>query len=129
MPRLSSKDSAAYVLKSCKQGPTVDVIVNVDDDIDQMWMRLDEKYGRPSKLIDIIMCDIKNLKGVPEGDDEKFISLVNLIERGHRDLKRINCEREISNATVLSMIEAVLPKTIMREWSREVICKGSKYCS
>ena len=56
---------------------------------------------------------------------KKILELVDIVERGYRDLKRINFEREISNVTVLSMIEALLPKLIRKDWSREVKRKDS----
>ena len=90
-------------LKSCLQGTAFDVITNVDDDIDEMWCRLDEKFGQPSKLVDLIMSDIKKMRVRPEGDDDIFITLVNTVERGYRDLKRVKFEKEISNATVISI--------------------------
>ena len=66
------------------------------------------------------------MSAIPDGNDSKFIALVDIMERGYRDLKRIKFEKEISNATTVSMVEAVLPKFILREWSREVNRKDSK---
>ena len=51
------------------------------------------------------MNDIKQLKLVFDGEDKKFINMVDVIENGYRDLKRANMEREISNTTVISLIE------------------------
>ena len=72
----------------------IDIITNVDDDVDQMWIRLHQKYGQPIKLVDLIMREIK---------------LVNVIERDYRALKIVHFEKGISNVTALSMIEALLP--------------------
>ena len=88
------------------------MLKNVDDQFDEMWKRLDEKYGKPSKLVEIVMQDIKSMKVIPENSDSKFIELVDIIESGYRDLKRIKFEHEISNSTTISLIEAILPKTI-----------------
>ena len=46
--------------------------------------------------------------------------MVNLIESSFYDLKRINMEREISNSTIVSMIEERLSKTIKMQWCLEV---------
>ncbi len=44
---------------------------NVDDDLKEMWRRLDDRYGRPSKLADVVMYDIKRIRPVRDGDDKK----------------------------------------------------------
>ena len=116
LPKLDSMDSAAYVLKSCIIGSASHIIANVDDNIKEMWVRLDNKFGRPTKLVDMALKDIKTMSAIPDGNDSKFIALVDIMERGYRDLKRIKFEKEISNATTVSMVEAVLPKFILREW-------------
>ena len=60
----------------------------------------------------MVLKDIKTMSAIPDGNDSKFIALVDIMERGYRDLKRIKFEKEISNATTVSMVEAVLPKFI-----------------
>ncbi len=52
---------------------------NVDDDLKEMWRRLDDRYGRPSKLADVVMYDIKSIRPVRDGDDKRFIELVDII--------------------------------------------------
>ena len=118
--------SAAYVLKSCIIGSASHIIANVDDNIKEMWVRLDNKFGRPTKLVDMVLKDIKTMSAIPDGNDSKFIALIDILERGYRGLKIIKFEKEISNATTVSMVEAVLPKFILREWSREENQKDSK---
>ena len=49
-----------------------------------MWRRLDEKYGKASKLTDAVMNDIKRMRPVREGEYKKFIELVDVVERGSR---------------------------------------------
>ena len=49
----------SYVLKSCLTGVPLEVVKNVDHSITEMWKRLDDKYAEPSKIIDVIMNDIK----------------------------------------------------------------------
>lgn len=53
LPELESDEKAAYVLKSCLTGPPFYDVCNVDGDIKEMWKRLNEKYGQPSKLAQI----------------------------------------------------------------------------
>lgn len=105
MPLVTSNDSAAYILKSFLDKQPLETIKNVDDDLGEMWLRLDDKYGRSSKIVDAIMYDIKLLKPVTENNSTRFVEFVNTIERCHRDLQRINMESEICNSTIVSLIE------------------------
>ena len=66
MPCLKNKDSSAYVLKSCLSAGPLDIVKNVDEDIFEMWSRLDDKYGRIPKLIDAVMLDIEQLRAVAD---------------------------------------------------------------
>ena len=126
MPLVTTNDSAAYILKSCLDKQPLETIKNVDDDLDEMWMRLDDKYGRSSKIVDAIMYDIKLLKPVTENNATRFVEFVNTIERCHRDLQRINMESEICNSTIVSLIEERLPGTIKSAWCLEVSEKDTQ---
>ena len=57
MPSLNSS-TAPYTLRFCPcEGPLA-VVRGVDDDMDEMWRRLDEKYGDPAKITDVIIIII-----------------------------------------------------------------------
>ncbi len=90
-----------------------------------MWKRLNEKYGQPSIVADIIVLYIKNLNAAKEGDDQAFTELINILDRGYNDLARIKMESEVSNNATVSLIEELLPRTIRHEWSKEVNKSGS----
>ena len=82
IPVMSTSDSATYALMSCSDKGSQRIVKNIDDNLDEMWKRLDENYGQPSKLADIIMHEIKKLRVVKEGDDKKFVQLVDTVEAG-----------------------------------------------
>ena len=113
------------VLKSCLTGPPFYDVCNVDGDVKEMWKRLNEKYGQPSIVADIIVLYIKNLNAAKEGDDQAFTELINILDRGYNDLARIKMESEVSNNATVSLIEELLPRTIRHEWSKEVNKSGS----
>lgn len=125
LPEIES-GKAAYVLKSCLSGEAFDAVHNIDDNMTKMWKRLDEKYGQPSKLVDVIVYEIKNMKRLADGDDNAFLELVSTVEKGYQDLARIDMEAEISNTGTVSLIEERLPRDIKRAWSREVNKSDSK---
>ena len=116
LPNIESTHSASYVLRNCLTGSALESVRNVDDDVEQMLELLKEKFGRASKLADTIMNDIKHIKQVNDGDDKAFLKMVNLLENGYNDLRRIGLDKEISNSTIASMIEEKLPKTIKAQW-------------
>ena len=126
VPEMKSMGSTAYVLRSCLTKVPLDIVKDVNDDSDEMWKRLDEKYGKPSKLADVVMYDIKKLRAIREGDDKRFIDLVDVVEKDYLDLLRVGVEQEISNTSTVSIFEEKLPKDTRREWSREVNRTNSK---
>ena len=70
-----------YVLKSCLKDDALKLVQVVDNNFDEMITRLDTKYGRPEKIADSILNDLKRLKRVNEGEASKFIMMVDTIER------------------------------------------------
>ena len=124
MPSLNSS-TACYTLRSCLcEGPLV-VVRGVDDDIDEMWRRLDEKYGDPAKITDVIINSIQRVKAIKEGEDKRCAEFVEIIESGYRDLLRLGVEKEITTTSSVSIIKKRLPADIRREWSRLVSSDSS----
>ncbi|KAL9953399.1 hypothetical protein ACROYT_G040811 [Oculina patagonica] len=90
-----------------------------------MWKRLDEKYGDPAKVADVIMCAIQNMKPIREGESKIFVELINVIYDGYRDLKRLGLEKEITTTSSMSIIERKLPNDVKREWAKLVSSEHS----
>ena len=57
MPSLTN-NTACYTLRSCLGKEPMAVVKGVDDDITEMWKRLDEKYGDAAKLADAIIDSV-----------------------------------------------------------------------
>ena len=119
------KSDAAYVLRTCLDAEPARLVTSVDDDIDEMWQRLDEKYGDPAKVVDVIIDEIKRFRMLREGEDKRFIEFVTLIEDGYRDLRRLGLETEITTTSSVSVIEKALPPDIKRKWSELVSSRDS----
>ena len=124
-PRIGDNEAGVYVLTSCLKGDALDQVKNVDDDAEKVWKCLDEKYGDPCRLADEVMNEIKRASHIEEGDDCSLIYLVDIIERGYRDLKRLGVEGEISNSQTVSLIEEKLPRDVKLGWSKKVKKDGS----
>ena len=120
-PALKNDDDAIFVLKNeCLEKNAKEHVRNIDDDLDEIWRRLDDRFGRPEITTRAILADLKQLSQVPEGDSFKFIKLADTVERCFKDLERIGMEREITNATIVGTIEDKLPPSIRALWSLEV---------
>tara|TARA_B110001454_G_scaffold196478_1_gene199376 strand:- start:542 stop:6220 length:5679 start_codon:yes stop_codon:yes gene_type:complete len=126
-PLLKEEDEAIYILKKCLANEALDQVKNVDSSLDEMWKRLEEKFGRTSTIVRHILVDIKSISTVAEGENAKFVKLVNTVESCYRDLERIGMESEMKNSTVVASIEDKLPPTIRSMWSLEV-CEDTLRC-
>ena len=118
-PQMQDDLTCCYVLKSCLNDLLLEIVKNVDD-LKDVWNRLDARFGRPSKLVDIVLHELKNIKPIQDEDEPSFVKLVYVIEAAYRDLSMIGAEKEVSNSGCVSIIEEKLPKTTKREWSKFV---------
>ena len=125
MPSIKRPEEGIYVLKSCLSSDALDLVKNMDDNIDDIWKRLEARFGRVSLITRAILSDINQLSPVPDGDGRKFVNLADVVEKCHCDLERINMESEISNSTMVGAIEDKLPPTIKALWALEVSAKDS----
>ena len=114
-------EDLAYTLKSCLNGEALRVIESVDDKFKEMWNRLDDKFGRPSLLVDVIMNDIKKMRRVRDGDNKSLLHLVDIVERGYSSLSRLKIEKEMSNAITLSIIEGMLEENGRKKLTKKVV--------
>ncbi|KAK3879621.1 hypothetical protein Pcinc_015822 [Petrolisthes cinctipes] len=105
-----------YVLRSCLSGEALEVVQGADDSFKDMMKRLDDRYGNPSKLVEAVLSDIKDLKLVPEGSSKGFIEMVDIVERAYLDLKKLKLCAEMNTVTMVSHIEKLLPAVQKREW-------------
>ena len=90
-----------------------------------MWKRLDEKYGDPTKVTDIIIDEIQRTRIIREGEEKRFVEFVEIVEDGYRDLKRLGLESEITTTSSVSIIEKKLPTDIRRKWAEIVSADNS----
>lgn len=119
MPSLTNS-TAPYILRSCLGKELMAVVKGVDDDIREMWTRLEEKYGDPAKLADAIIDCVQRVKPIKEGEGKPFIEFVQIVEGGYRDLLRIGSEKEITTTSSVSIIEKRLSPDIRKDWAKLV---------
>ena len=119
MPHLRS-DDVSYVLRACLGSNPATIVKSIDDDISEMWKWLDEKYGDPAKVADVIIDGILRTRVIREGEEKRFVEFVDIVEDGYRDLKRLGLESEITTTSSVSIIEKKLLEDIRRKWAEIV---------
>ena len=123
MPTLEIKQ-ASFVLRQCLDKSIVRHLNSCEDDVHSLLKRLDEKFGEPGKLTDVIINDIKNFKIT--GTNDKLIEFINLVESGYNELKALSLEFEICNSNIVSIIESKMPKTLALQWFRQIYQSDTK---
>ena len=116
---MCSKEQLPLVLKSYLIDKVREEVENIGDDINEIWARLDKKYGDQGRLIDTILADVK---GVPscKHDDQATLNMIKVVERAHCDLKRMGKEAEMENTTIISMLEEKMSDEMGNEWIKIV---------
>ena len=92
--------------------------------------KLDQEYGDPRMLVDLVINDLKKFIVVNENDNVGFINMVTIIEQCYLDLKKVDLDKEMNSVTIVSMIEKILPRSVKRDWiklSDEIIDKSDLF--
>ena len=101
---LCSPSQLPFALKTYLCDSVRSDVENCDHNVEEMWRRLDQKYGTKQKLIDNIISDIKRLPQCTS-NPQQLLRMINTIEAANNDLKCVNANEELNNATIISMIE------------------------
>ena len=122
MEPLYQTQQLAFVLKSYLSESVREEVESLGEDHRRVWERLDQLYGNPGKLVDAILNEIKNL---PYNDDETGTTLrmIKIIEKANRDLENLGEGVEMSNATIISIIEERMPIRMKEEWVKVIASK------
>ena len=109
----------AYTLKeTCLKGRAKTLVENIED-IDEMWKRLENKFGDKIDLVDVVIKEIEEVPTLKNNDDVKFIELVDKLEKGLIDLDAIGARSDLANAYTVKMIEKKLNRLIYMEWLKK----------
>ena len=119
-----------YALYKCLTGEAVECVRGVEDNFDSMISRLNTKYANPCKLTDCVVNDIKQLGIIPEGNFEKFIDSVNILERAWLDMSKFDLKKEMNSSSMDTLVERILPRKIFHDWvkiSETLVDKSSLF--
>ena len=110
----------AYALKKCLAGDALTCVEGVEDEFQEMFSRLDNKYGNPCKLTESIVSELKNLKPVQDGDSKRLVRLIKVVERAWLDMKKMGLESEMKTTWMVTLVERLLPHVLKRSWVLKV---------
>ena len=96
------------------------LIEGISSDLKSSWNYLDQNYGDPRIVSDVVTSDIERLKAVQPGEDHQFCDLVNLVRRSYNILKEVKCPQDIDNTHVISLIKRKITKEDLRVWAHHI---------
>ena len=105
----------AYALALCLTGEAL-ACVGVEDEFEEMFRRLDSKYGNSCKLTEFIVSELKSLKPLQEGDSKRLVHMIKVVEGVWLDMKKISLESEMKTTSMVTLVERLLPGTLKRSW-------------
>ena len=111
-------------------GNALECVQGVEDDYDRMSVRLQSAYGNPCKVTDSIVKAIKDLEIIPEGNTNKLVNSINVIERAWLDMTKLNLEKEMNTTSMVTLVESILPRKLFHDWvriSEKLIDKSSLF--
>ncbi|XP_068223879.1 uncharacterized protein [Palaemon carinicauda] len=106
----------AYALKKCLSGEALTCVEGVEDEFEEMFRRLDDKYGNPCKLTEAIVSELKSLKPLNDGDSKRLVYMIKAVERAWLDMRKIGLESEMKTTSIVTLVERLLPPTLKRNW-------------
>ena len=124
-PHLDLRE-AAFTLRQCLGKNVLSILGSGDYDLSQIFTRLDEKYGDPSKMVDSIITEIQRYRKIESDDPKRVIEFINMIEQASHDLDSVKMGSEINNTNVVSLIESKLPKYLALNWYRFIHSSNSE---
>ena len=117
--RYTERD-AITILRSCLGTEPAKLVEGICNDLKIVWRYLDQAYGDPRVVSDVITSDLEKFRPIQPGEDQRFCELVNLVRRSYNILKEIRRPQDIDNTHVISLIERKLTREDQRIWARSL---------
>ena len=111
------KIKVMYLQNQCLAGPPKALVRNLTN-FDDVMLRLNERYGRVSVIIDTILRDVREFK-LKEDEPIAIIALARCLEVIWDDLLAIDALDEFCNVVTLRTIEGKLPPRLQTLWAQE----------
>ena len=112
----------AFVLKSYLCEELRDEMNAFGGTVDEIWQRLDERFGNQSRLVDNILAEVRAIEHCRD-DDKLTLNMIKTVERCYNELKSMKREGEMNNTTIISMIEGKMTSEMGNEWIKTITKK------
>ena len=109
----------AYALRTCLAGKAADVAAGCDDNYEEIWRRLDAYFLNPERAVNAVMSEMRGLKPLKENDTLGFLEMVDVVERGWRDLCKLKLRRDMDADAILNLLGRVVPRRHVKKWLAE----------
>ena len=106
-----------FILRSHLEEAIREEVDNVEDNMEELWKRLDAKYGKRSRYVERILDDFSK---TTKGGAKNALHLISTVEKAERDLRRIGAEEEMANSTIIALIEKKLPEEMRFDWIKTI---------
>lgn len=116
-------EQLSFILKNHLNESVKEEVSAVSDDYEEMWNRLDMKYGNIGKLVDAILSDVKKLPPNSNSSSD-VLKMINTVEKAWRDLRALGQASELYNSTTISIIEQAMTKQVKVEWVKLIASKA-----
>ena len=111
-PEHDDETHLVYVLKnSCLSGPAKELVKNLSTE-SAVWDRLEEKYGDSTEIVDAVIQELESVTVNNSAQDSSVINLVNVLEKGVRDLTELEKRSEIANVYTVKLLERKMPRRL-----------------
>ena len=84
-----SERDAIAILRSCLGPEPSKLVDGISTDLKAAWNYLDQNYGDPRVVSDVVTADLERFKAIQPGEDHRFCELVNLVRRSYNILKEV----------------------------------------
>ena len=113
------KEQLAFVLKNYLTTEVREEVGNCGEEYENVFERLDERYGNTGQLIDAMLYEV-NILPYGRSDARVTLQMIKIVDKAYRDLQRLKAEEEMCNSTVISIIEQRMPILMKQEWVKKV---------
>ena len=116
IPNHPDETTCLYAMKSkCLKGPAKTLVENLQS-LEEVWERLESKYGNSSEVLNLVINDVKSLSIEKKNQERGLVSLVDVLEKGVQDLAAIKADNEIMNTYTINLVEEKLPTEVVKRW-------------
>ena len=96
------------------------LVEGITTDLKSAWNYLDQNYGNPRMMSDVVTFDIERFKAAQTGEDHRFCNLVYLVRRSYNTLKEVKRTQDIDNTLVISHIKHTMTNDDVKIWARHI---------